>query len=514
MRYSRLAVNRAVYGVVIVWALTLIGCQPLTTPESEPAERQNSAEPVTITILNTSDEHGWLQPFSPFGSGKTVGGAANMVSRWLEEEAFNPDTFLVLSGGDNWTGPSISTWFEGEPMVEVFNLMGYHASAIGNHEFDFGREAMTRRFAEANFPYLAANVRDKATGEPADFAQPYAIFEVSGVTVGVLGLITTDTATTTHPKNIDDLSFAPYDETLAEYLPQLEAHGSDIIVILSHICMDELAELAASQNGAVHAMFAGHCNEVDAQMVNGVSIMGSGAKFASYARLDITYDPAASEVIEMEQKLAPVSFVTDDGNLVMPDAEIGEVVGDWQAAVDEQLSEPIGYTEKGLAQREHPMANLVMDAWLWSYPSAQIAVTNWGGFRAEFPTGEITWGSVIDVLPFDNNLVTVDITGEQLAENLLCCGGAVGGISYQLNEDSVSITMADGSEFDLDAVYTVIINDFMYAGGDDYLFGEQDPEGYDTNVHWRQPVIDYILSLETSEAQPLDALLDQTLRVK
>ncbi|MEM7132002.1 MAG: bifunctional UDP-sugar hydrolase/5'-nucleotidase [Chloroflexota bacterium] len=498
----------------IVWLLLAVGCQPLPMPEGEMAEPQVVSEPVTITILNTADEHGWLQTFSPFRSGQTLGGAANVYSWWLEKEQFDPDSFLILSGGDNWTGPSISTWFEGESAVEVFNLMGYHASVIGNHEFDFGREAMTQRFAEANFPYLAANVRDKATGELADFAQPYAIFQVSGVTVGVLGLSTTETATTTHPKNIGDLTFAGYSETLTEYLPQLQADGAEIVLILGHVCMDELAELAEAQSGDVHAMFAGHCNDFDAQMVNGISVMGSGAKFAGYVRLDITYDPAAAEVLEMQQTLVPVSYVTDDGNPVMPSSDIVEVVDGWQMLVDEQLNETIGYTEAGLAQREHPMANLVMDAWLWSNPSAQIAVTNWGGFRAEVPTGDITWGSVIDVLPFDNNLVTVDITGAQLAENLLCCGGAVGGISYQLNGDSVDITLADGSDLALDSTYTVIINDFMYAGGDDYLFGEQDPDGYDTNVHWRQPVIDYILSLETSEAQPLDALLDESERVQ
>ena len=398
-------------------------------------------------------------------------------------------------------------------MIEVFNQMCDHASIIGNHEFDFGREAMAQRFAEADYPYLGANIRDKATGELADFAIPYALFEVSGVTVGVLGLTTIDTPTTTHPKNIGDLAFAPYAETVTEYLPQIEDEGADIVVILSHVCIPELVTLAREIEG-VQAMFAGHCNAFDARMVNGVSIMGSGARFASYARLDITYDPNSDTVTDMVQALVPVSFVTDDGNPVMPDPDIAATVEGWQVLVDEQLSEQIGFTTAGLPQRSHPMANLVTDAWLWDYPSADIAVTNWGGFRAELPAGPITWGNVIDVLPFDNNLVTVDITGAQLMENLLCCGGAVGGMTYNVSGNTVAVTLMDGRTFDPDETYTVIISDFMYAGGDDYLFGEQDTAGYDTNIHWRQPVINYILSLETSEAQPLDALFDNTSRVE
>ena len=508
--------------VGIVWAGLLAACQPTGVPQTdgpqtavpEIATVDSQAGPTTtITLLNTADEHGWLQPFSPSGSKQTLGGAANLYSWWQEDEQLD-DTVLILSGGDNWTGPAISTWFAGEPVVQVFNRMGYHASAIGNHEFDFGRVLMAQRFAEADYPYLAANIRDKTTGALADFAQPYAIFEVGGVSVGVLGLSTTATATTTHPKNIGDLTFAGYEETLAEYLPQLQAEGAEIIVILSHICMDELATLAATQTGAIHAMFAGHCNEFDAQMINGISVMGSGSRFASYAQLDIAYDPATGKVLEMVQTLVPVRYVTAEGNPVTPAPEIAEFVETWQTLADEQLNEKIGYTVAGLARGGPAMANLVTDAWLWAYPNVQIAMTNWGGFRAGVKAGPITWGSIIDMLPFDNNLIIVTISGAQLLENLLCCGGAVSGMTYQVQGDSVEISLADGTAFDPDATYTVIINDFMYSGGSRYLFGRQDVEGYDTNIHWRQPLIDYILSLETSEQQPLDDLLDGTARAK
>ena len=161
------------------------------------------------------------------------------------------------------------------------------------------------------------------------------------------------------------------------------------------------------------------------------------------------------------------------------------------------------------------MANLVMDAWLWSYPTAQIAVTNWGGFRAEVPAGEITWGNVIDVLPFDNNLVTVDITGAQLAENLLCCGGAVGGIAYQVNDDTIEITLPDLAVTLIWMPPTPSSSTTLCTLGVTTIsLVQQDGDGYSTNVHWRQPVIDYILSLETSASQPLDDLLDETVRVE
>ena len=136
---------------------------------------------VEINILHTGDEHSWMRSFKPSRFTSTLqGGAANIYSWWLENEGYDPDTFLLLSSGDDWTGPAISTWFEGQPMVEAFNLMAYDASAIGNHEFDFGRDVMAQRFEEALYPYLAANIRDAVTGELADFATPYVILELKG----------------------------------------------------------------------------------------------------------------------------------------------------------------------------------------------------------------------------------------------------------------------------------------------------------------------------------------------
>ena len=109
-----------------------------------------------LTVLYSNDEHGWMEGVEP---GR---GAANLLGLWREKEGYSEDgPFLLLSGGDHWTGPAISTWFEGEGMVEVMNTMGYDATAIGNHEFDFGLDNLELRIQQANFPYLAANIQWK-----------------------------------------------------------------------------------------------------------------------------------------------------------------------------------------------------------------------------------------------------------------------------------------------------------------------------------------------------------------
>lgn len=102
----------------------------------------------------------------------------------------------------------------------------------------------------------------------------------------------------------------------------------------------------------------------------------------------------------------------------------------------------------------------------------------------------------------------VEITAQEIAENLHCCGGAVAGMTYRTDMGGVFMSLADGSDFDREGTYRVLVNDFMYNGGNGYLFGEQDPNGYNTGIHWREPVINYTASLNTSPDNPLEDFLD------
>lgn len=111
-----------------------------------------------VILLYTNDEHGWMAPT------ERSGGAAGMLQRWRDDEGFTEDgPFLIVSGGDLWTGPALGTWFDGESMVDVMNTMGYHAATLGNHEFDFGREGLRLRADQAEFAFLGANVIDADT---------------------------------------------------------------------------------------------------------------------------------------------------------------------------------------------------------------------------------------------------------------------------------------------------------------------------------------------------------------
>jgi 2',3'-cyclic-nucleotide 2'-phosphodiesterase (5'-nucleotidase family) len=179
--------------------------------------------------------------------------------------------------------------------------------------------------------------------------------------------------------------------------------------------------------------------------------------------------------------------------------------------VDQALGQAMGYTESGI-ERGWALYNLVVDAWLWYYPGADLAINNLGGYREAIPPGEITRADLVAVLPFENTLIEVELTGQQVMDNLLCCGGAVAGFTYRQAGARIIAELDDGSPLDPQATYHVLVNDFMYGGGDDYLFATHDPHGYDTGVHWREPVIEWIATQRTSPQRPLETLLDGTQR--
>ncbi len=154
------------------------------------------------------------------------------------------------------------------------------------------------------------------------------------------------------------------------------------------------------------------------------------------------------------------------------------------------------------------LLNLVTDAWLQAYPTADVAINNLGAFRQGIDAGPITLGDIVGVLPFNDQIVDAAVTGAQLKENLDCCDSAIAGITYRDGK----LLLADGTPVDPQKTYHVLINDFMAVGGDRYKFDKQDPNAYFTAIDWRQPVIDALKRLGTSEKKPLEVHLDAGAR--
>ena len=446
-----------------------------------------------IFILYTNDEHGWMEPT------ENTGGAAGLMGLWKLNEGYSEEgPYLILSGGDNWSGPAISTWFQGVSMVDVMNGMGYDAAAIGNHEFDYKIENLRKNISRTNFPYLSANIRHKETGEWADFATPYVILEVNDIHVGITGLTTTTTPYSTFPDNVADYDFIPYESALQEVIPRMKHDGAELLIVLGHICGFEMRKLAAvASNLGVILLTGGHCHEKVNDRIHNVTIIEAGSYLRHYAKVKILFDIEADTLVMIESAIV-------DNSVSELDPNVEDIVYHWKTKTDAELSQPIGYVNDEIGRHSSAMHNMITDSWLISFPESDVSLTNRGGIRQSIPKGEISLATMVGVLPFENSILELNLTGTQLID---CIDNLVMGGMTMVGGHRLS----NGSPIHPDSIYTVLTIDYLYARSTTH-FRDYDPEPYDTSVHYRQPVIDWIKSLNTSKENPLDKYLDPVRR--
>ena len=472
--------------LLVLSALLSSGCSVTGTDQSTNEFRE-------LTIIYTNDEHGWMEGMEPHQS------AAHLFQLWREQEGYYPEgPFLVLSGGDNWTGPAISTWSEGRSMVEVMNAMQYDASAVGNHEFDFGLDVIKARAEEADFPYLSANTRWRSNGlTPTDLGiLPYTVTTVNDIRVGIVGLTTLDTPTATNPGNVRELDFLSYERALRETLPALEAEDTDINLVIAHVCQEPLEQLIYRTQDLDIALFgAGHCNELIAREVQGTVLLGGGFHFTAYATATFSIDLITSQIRNLS--LGVRSNVQS-----VPDRSIASIVSRWAGQTEAILSEEIAFSARTIPRQEPALGQLIVGSWLLADSSADVAITNAGGIRTDLPAGKIDVGTLVSMMPFDNSIIALELDGHTIRRALET--GArpiVGG----LHRDGSDWTLTRHNEpLDDGQIYRVLVNSFMYAGGDEYdMIAPANPDGFDTGINYRQPFQDWLKSRESSVDNPL-----------
>jgi len=449
---------------------------------------------VTLQIYFTNDEHGWLEPTA------THNGAAGMMAMWKTDHGYTQDGInLVLSGGDMWTGPAISTWYEGEPMVEVMNAMGYDAAAIGNHEFDFSQDGLRARLNQADFPFLAANLKKIGGGYP-DFVEPYIIKNIGGIKVGIIGLTTNSTISINFPLNVEGLELISYQAAIDEAAPLAIVDGAEILILNTHIPSAEMQGLVSYALGYGISVFGcGHSHNLTLNTQPDYVLFETESNMTRYAFTEIKYDTLENRILNLSASLH------ENTGSYQPDPEIQSIVTTWQSAMSDDLSEVLGYTSSGVNQNSREMQNMISDSWLEYFSDADISMSNYGGVRQGIPSGDITIATIVGVLPFDNNVVKLDLTGAQTKNAIASLGVFVGGVNVINN-----YTMNDGSTMDDNATYTVLITDYIYYTNGDLQMYDPTPEA--TGVNWRNPVINWIRSLNTNQADPLENYLDSIPR--
>ncbi|WP_207592243.1 5'-nucleotidase C-terminal domain-containing protein [Halomontanus rarus] len=455
-----------------------------TESDSDDGSGDGSAE-TSLRIVHDTHFHGLM------GDSEEALNVANYFG--LVEELYEnaPDgNGFAVGNGDDLHMSVESTVFDGEHMTTMLNESPISYNAMGNHEFDNGPESFLENVAESEFTWLSANLIDERTDDvfgAEEGAARYAVEEVDGVQIGFTGLAPADadevTSVGDHVEVLEPVEAA---ETV---VADLQDAGAEVVVLLSHLASPVAEELVAEVGGidvvvGDHAAFvAEEPVEVDDTVLSFV-----GDEFDYVGQLDI--DVADGEVDDYAFELHDLAALVEDGE-VEPHEEIEELLVEYEDELDDELGEVIGETAVDLDVRtdvvrseESNFGNWLTDV-MAEDVDADVAIQNGGSIRSDrvYEAGNITRRMIVDILPFPNSVVKLEVTGDQLREALEHGVSSiedghgrfpqVSGISYAYDPDApagdrLEEVTVGGEDLDPDERYELATNDFLVGGGDGY----------------------------------------------
>ncbi|MBN2796842.1 MAG: 5'-nucleotidase C-terminal domain-containing protein [Clostridia bacterium] len=435
-----------------------------------------------IDILSTNDFHGQME-------GGYEAGAAKLAAYLTYYKDMNAAGTIILDAGDSFQGSPMSNLLYGEPVIRFFNEVGYAATVVGNHEFDWGIDKITDTMEKNNaeYPLLTANVYKD--GALVEWATPYTIEEVNGIMVGIIGISTPDTAVTAHKDFVGEYTFENPIAITNAMVKEVEAKGAEIVIVLGHLpaeqdrdtqeVIGELADLANEAVG-IDAAIGGHSHMEVAGKVNDIPVVMAYKHGRAIGHITLYYDTVTDEVVMSDVVLHDVR----KGDLdVEENTVIAGYVAEYAAELEPIFGEVVGTFTAPLVRDYNTTSSA--GNWFADVMRAQsgvdFAFTNAGGVRADLPEGEITVEDIFLIMPFDNKTVTSEMTGKDIVDLLeqgctLSKGMLqISGLTFTYDsskpdyEKVVAVTMADGTPLDLEKTYTVATNDFLALGQDNYV---------------------------------------------
>ena len=455
--------------------------------------------PIGLQLLGINDFHGQLDTYN---SKINAGGVEYLAAYLKDREAENPNTLLLHAGDAVGASSPVSALLQDEPTIKILNELGFDAGTVGNHEFDEGVEEMMRlidggshpktkekygEFEGAKFPYVAANIVDKATGK--NILDPYTVIDVNGIPVGVIGVALSDTPSIVIPSAVQNIQFTDETEAINRYTAELKAQGVETIVVLAHNpsfsnpdgsnAGEELVEIAQNVDDEVDVLLGGHNHAFTNTKVDGKIVVQSYSSGTAFSDVDLLINPVTKDVMVGKSEI-----VTTYRDKIAPDAKIKAILDGYVAEVAPILNEVIGKTSSYIsrdtsAAGESAMGNLVADSMRWQ-TGTDFAFMNSGGVRADIDAGPISWKEAFTVQPFGNDLVKMNVTGEVIKTLLEQQWGSkvrimpISGLKVTYDDSRaagdriVSIVKNDGTPVEMDQTYSITVNNYMAGGGDGY----------------------------------------------
>ena len=494
-----------------------------------------TATPVDLRILAINDLHGNLRPPSggiriadPGDKAKKIvvpaGGVETMATLVQQLRQGHSNTIFVAAGDLIGASPFLSAMFHDEPTIEALSMMGLEVAAVGNHEFDEGKDELLRMqnggchpidkcqgphpFAGAKFHYLAASTIDKDTGKT--LFPPYEIKAFDGIPVAFIGLTLKGTPTIVAPPGVAGLEFRDEADTVNALVPELKARGVEAIVVLIHEggyptgdynecpgISGAIVDIVRKFDKAVDVVISGHTHQAYVCDIDG-RLVTSGDKYGTIVTaIDLKLDPATRDVIS-----AKADNVIVRTGVYTKDPEQTALLESYDRFAAPLANRAAGSVTSALSHRpdnagESPLGDTIADAQLAATSNAAnggavIAFTNPGGIRTDIPkrdNGAVTYADIFASQPFRNQLVTLTLTGMQIKDALeqqwsdpdkprilqvsrgfnYAWDGAKP-VGDRIIAGSLSL---NGHPIDPATSYRVTVNNFLSVGGDGFTVLKQ-----------------------------------------
>lgn len=526
---------------------------PSATPSASTAPV--SSAPIEVKMLAINDFHGNLKPGGtvtipdPNDASKTIkvaAGGSEYMATWIKLlKAKNPNNIVVSAGDLIGASPMLSALFHDEPTIEAMNELGLELNAVGNHEFDDGRDELLRMqnggchpsdgckggttFTGAKFKFLAANVVDTASKKTIFPA--YQVKTFGGVKVAFIGMTLKNTPEIVTPSGVAGLSFKDEADTVNALVPELKQQGIESIVVLVHEggtqsgglneckgVSGAIVDIVKRLDPAVDAVVSGHTHQAYNCQINGKLVTSANQYGRVISEIDLTIDPKTRDIVKSAAKNIVVS------NDVAKDSVQTGIINKYDTLVKPLENRVVGQVAATLlkasnAAGESTLGDVIADSQLAATSAADkgnatIAFMNPGGVRADLQPGaggNVTYGQLFTVQPFGNTLVSMTVTGADLIELLeqqftgytnnqpfdrvLLVSN---GFSYsydrskaagsRVNRASVKL---NGTTISLVQNYRITVNNYLAAGGDAFtvltkgtniLGGGQDVDAFEAYI--------------------------------